>query len=76
MFLFRKKKFKYPENAKYKIKDFVNFRYQNELFFGYIFDAKIDKETNKITYTIQICGQCPYLIYDYKEEDIIGLKIK
>lgn len=71
--MFFKKKIKYPEQAKYKIRDFVNFRYQNELFFGYIYDAKID-ENNKIRYTIQICGQCPYLIYDYKEEDIIGLK--
>ena len=28
----------------------------------------------KITYTIQIGGQCPSFLYDYKEEDILGLK--
>ena len=30
----------------------------------------------KITYTIQIGGQCPALIYDYKEEDILGIKTR
>ena len=70
---FRKKK-KYPLNAKYKLKDFVNFRYRNELYFGYIYDAK--EVNGKIFYTIQIGGQCPGFIYDYKEEAIIGLKLK
>ena len=31
-------------------------------------------EDNKITYTIQIAGQCPGYIKNYKEENIIGLK--
>lgn len=70
--MFFKKKNKYPINAKYKIKDFVNFRYRNELYFGYIYDAK--EVDGKILYTIQIGGQCPGFIYDYKEENIIGLK--
>ena len=70
--LFKKKK-KYPENAKYKMGDFINFRYRNELYFGYIYDAKVNSE-NKVIYTIQIGGQCPALIYDYKEEALIGLK--
>ena len=68
-----KKKNKYTEIAKYKDGDYVNFRYRNELYFGYIYDAKVDNE-NKVIYTIQIAGQCPALIYNYKEEDIIGLK--
>lgn len=73
--MFFKKKNNYPEIAKYKKGDFVNFRYRDELYFGYIFMAYISKD-NKITYTIQIGGQCPSFIYDYKEEDIIGLKNK
>lgn len=73
MFSFiRKRKSVYPENAKYKLKDYVNFRYRGELYFGYIYGAK-EVEGN-ILYTIQIAGQCPALIYDYKEENIIGLK--
>ncbi len=64
---------RYPKNAKYQKRDFVNFRRRGELCFGWIYDAKADKQGN-ITYTIQIGGQCPAFIYDYKEEDIVGLK--
>lgn len=72
----RKKKLpKYPENAKYQIGDFVNFRYRDELYFGYISFAHLDSKGN-VLYSIQIGGQCPAFIYDYKEEDIIGLKTK
>ena len=70
-----KKKNKYPEIAKYNKGDFVNFRYRDDLYFGYIFEAYLNKE-NKVIYTIQIGGQCPSFIYEYKEEDIIGLKTK
>lgn len=67
------KKNKYPETAKYKKGDFVNFRYRGELSFGYIYEANIDVD-GKITYTIQLGGQCPAFLYNWKEEDIIGLK--
>ena len=73
--LFKRKKKKYPESAKYQLGDFVNFRYLNELYFGYIYGAK-EVMYGKITYTIQIGGQCPALIYDYKEEDILGIKTR
>ena len=59
--LFFKKKKKYPEIAKYKKGDYINFRYRNELYFGYIYDATVDCE-NKVFYTIQIAGQCPSLM--------------
>ena len=74
--LFKKKKPKYPENAKYKLGDFVNFRFRDDLYFGFIYDASVDKVTNKIEYTIQLGGQCPAFVYKIKEETIIGLKIK
>ena len=70
--MFFKKKNKYPNLAKYKKGDFVNFRYRDELCFGYIYMAYL--EDGKITNTIQLGGQCPSFIYDYKEEDIIGIK--
>ena len=74
MFWFKKKN-KYPLEAKYKKGDFVNFRYRDELCFGYIFMAYVG-EDKKITYTIQMGGQCPSLLHNYKEEDIIGYKKK
>ena len=73
MFLFKKKN-KWPEIAKYKKGDYINFRYRDELMFGFIYEAKIIDD--HVIYTIQIAGQCPQLIPDYKEEDIIGLKQK
>ena len=73
MFFKRKKKNVFPENVKYKKDDYINFRYRGELYFGYVSEGFIDENGN-ITYTIQIAGQCPTFIYNYKEEDIIGLK--
>lgn len=75
MGLFFKKKIKWEENAKYKKGDYVNFRYRGELFFGYVFECKKNTD-GKIVYTIQIAGQCPALIENYREEDILGLKQK
>lgn len=71
--MFFKKKKKYPEIAKYKKGDYINFRYRDELYFGHVYDASVDIN-NKVLYTIQIAGQCPFLIHNYKEENIIGLK--
>ena len=68
-----KKKNKYPEIAKYKKGDYINFRYRGELYFGFVYEAFL-YDDNKVKYTIQIAGQCPSFIHDYKEEDIIGLK--
>ena len=73
--MFFKRKEKFPKNTKYKKDDYVNFRYKGELYFGYIYMAYIGNN-HQVTYTIQVAGQCPFFIYDYKEEDIIGLRIK
>lgn len=73
MCLFRKKKPKYPEIAKYKKGDFINFRYRNDLWFGYVWDAFVDTN-QKITYTVQIGGQCPSFVYNIPEETILGIK--
>ena len=70
-----KKKDTYPPEAKYKKGDFVNFRRRDDLCFGYIYEAFCD-EDGKITYTIQIGGQCPAFLYNWKEEEILGLKTK
>ncbi len=64
---------RYPKQAKYQKKDFVNFMRRGELCFGWIYDAKADRHGN-VTYTLQIGGQCPSFICNFKEEDIIGLK--
>lgn len=69
--IFKKKV--YPQNAKYKKGDYVNFRYRGDLYFGYINDASLN-DNGQVVYVIQIAGQCPAFIKDYNESDIIGLK--
>ena len=59
--------------AKYKLGDYVYFRYRDELYFGYIYMTYVD-DNDKVTYTIQLGGQCPSFIQNYKEEDILGIK--
>lgn len=71
MFFFQKK---YPAAAKYKLKDFVNFYHRGEMRFAWVYDAKVDKTSGEILYTMQVGGQCPALVYDVSETDIIGLK--
>ena len=41
--------------------------------FAWIYGAKVDK-SGAVSYTMQVGGQCPALIYDVPETDIIGLK--
>ncbi len=61
--------------AKYKKGDFVNFRYRGDLSFGFIYEIFVNHD-GKVTYTIQLGGQCPAFLYNWKEEDILGLKTK
>ena len=71
--IFKKKEQKsdWPENARYKPRDFVRFRHRGELHFGFINEARVDAEGN-ILYTIQMGGECPTFVYNYKEEQIVG----
>ena len=71
MFFFKKK---YPAAAKYHLKDRVNFYHRGEMRFAWVYGAAVDKKSAAVTYTLQVGGQCPALIYDVPEGDIIGLK--
>lgn len=71
--LFKKRSGKggYPEQAKYKLRDFVRFRHRGEVRFGFIHEARVD-EDGTVLYTIQMGGECPTFVYNYSEEKIIG----
>lgn len=71
MFFFKKK---YPAAAKYHLKDRVNFYHRGEMRFAWVYDATVDKASGAVVYTLQVGGQCPALIYNVAETDIIGLK--
>ncbi len=64
---------RYPIAAKYQRDDFVNFNRRGEMRFGWIYDASVDKGGH-VTYTMQIGGQCPSLLYEIPEEDILGIR--
>ena len=65
--LFKRKKKKYPESAKYQLGDFVNFRYLNELYFGYIYDAEIDENEDGTSYLVDL--------FEYQKECYLAIRI-
>ena len=71
--IFKKKAKKntWPENAKYQLRDFVRFRYRGEICCGIIYAASVN-EDGHILYTVQIGGECPILVENYREENIVG----
>ena len=70
--IFKKKSPKdaWPEEAKYKYRDFVRFRHRGELHFGFTHEAKL--VDGEVLYTIQMGGECPTFVYNYKENQIVG----
>jgi hypothetical protein len=70
-----KKKEEMEKNStigKFKIGDFVHFRYREELYFGYV--EYIYKVGNDTLYNIQVGGQCPAVIKGINEETIFILE--
>lgn len=60
----------WPEEAKYKMRDFVRFRHRGELHFGFVHEARV--EDGEVIYTLQMGGECPTFVYNYKEDKIVG----
>ena len=58
--------------GKYKIGEFVHFRYRDELYFGYV--SYIYKREGGTYYDIQVGGQCPAIIRGIKEETLFILE--
>lgn len=75
MCFFKKKKRHLVYGNKFYKGELVNFRRKNQIEqdFGWIYDIHQD-DNGKITYDIQIGGQCPAIVYDV-DEDIIKVKL-
>lgn len=69
MGLFKRKKNKDLPNAKFKITQMVRFRYRDELTFGFIYNVK-EADDGTILYDVQVAGQCPWFVYNLKEDDL------
>lgn len=77
MCIFRKKnKPKIIIDSKYKKGDCVNFRYKDELYFGWIWSIyyKNIDGVPQIAYDIQIGGQCPTIVRGILENKILSIK--
>ena len=74
MCFFRKKKPKVLITGnKYEVGDLVKFRHRGDLDPGYIYEVKLDNN-DEIIYDIQIGGECPTIIENVKEKDIVSRK--
>ena len=66
------KKAELEKDSKFKIGEFVHFRYRDELYFGYV--SYIYKREDGTYYDIQVGGQCPAIIRGIKEETLFILE--
>ncbi len=72
MCFFKKKKQQHID-SKYQINDFINFRYKGDICPGYIYDVH-QLESGEIVYDIQIGGECPAIVKEVREVNIIPTK--
>ena len=73
MFLFKKKKAeKRIINSKFQLKDYVDFFYKDDVYFGIISNIYLDDNGN-VLYDIDIAGQCPATLTEIQEEKVIKL---
>ena len=67
---FRKKKKKIINfSHRFNVGDSVNYRYKDELNPGLIYDIN-QTEDGKVTYDIQVGGECPVIVYNIEEDKI------
>ncbi len=72
---FFRRKAKVEVHGKYELGQAVRFRYRGEVCPGYIYRVYLD-DNQKITYDVQIGGECPTVIVNIKEEEIFIISSK
>ena len=73
MFWIKKKESKKVEiNSKFKLKDFVDFYYKDDVYFGVISNIYLD-DNNEVLYDIDIAGQCPATLIKIGESKVIRI---
>ena len=72
---YRSNKATAEEGSKFKIGEFVHFRYRDELYFGYVNWIYTGNDGTKI-YDIQVGGQCPAIIKGIREEILFVIENK
>ena len=72
MFFKKKSKPIIQINSKFKLEDYVDFYYNDDLYFGHISNIYLDSDKTVI-YDIDIAGQCPATLLGIKEEKIVRI---
>jgi len=72
MFFRKKKKVLEAINSKFKLNDFVDFYYKDDIYFGKISNIYLD-ESGEVLYDIDIAGQCPATLTEILEEKVIRI---
>lgn len=72
-FFRRKKTVTVTIKGKYEVGDLVKFRHRGELDPGYIYAVYLNAN-NEVVYDVQVGGECPAIIKNVLEKDIIPRK--
>ena len=72
MFFKKKKKVVEEINSKFKVDDFVDFHYRDDIYFGKISKVHL-APTGEVLYDIDIAGQCPATLENIEEEKVIRI---
>lgn len=74
MFFKKKKKETVQINSKFKLNDFVDFYYKDDVYFGKISNVYL-ASGGEVLYDIDIAGQCPATLTEIEEEKVIRIHI-
>ena len=68
----KSKKQKVEISSKFKIGDYVDFHYKDDIYFGHVSNIYLD-DKGLVSYDIDIAGQCPATIEQIEETKIIRI---
>ena len=68
----RKKNVNIEINSKFKLREYVDFYHNDDVYFGHISNIYLDSK-NQVLYDIDIAGQCPATLTEIKEEKVIRI---
>ena len=72
MFFRKKRKELIQINSKFKLNDFVDFYYLDDIYFGRISNIYLASDGD-VLYDIDIAGQCPATLSEISEEKVIRM---
>ena len=72
MFFKKRRKVEQQINSKFKVTDFVDFYYRDDVYFGKISKVYL-APSGEVLYDIDIAGQCPATLIEIEEKNVIRI---